>query len=51
MFKKISKTKEVKKFVAQDVQKLTVKELKQTMGGYQEPILCYDEIRNRYYKC
>ncbi|MFD2041634.1 hypothetical protein ACFSJW_19895 [Flavobacterium artemisiae] len=51
MFKKISKTKEVKKFVAQDVQKLTVKELKQTMGGYQEPILCYDEFRNRYYPC
>ncbi len=51
MFDKKTKDKEVKKFLPSDVQKLTEKQLKQTMGGYQYPHLCYDEIRNRYYKC
>lgn len=48
---KISKTKEVKKFLPKDVKKLTEKELKQIMGGYREDEICYDEIRNRYYPC
>lgn len=51
MFKKTAKNTEIKKFTPSDVQKLTEKELKQTMGGYMENIVCLDPITDKYYPC
>ncbi|MXO04044.1 hypothetical protein [Flavobacterium sp. HBTb2-11-1] len=51
MFKKTAKNTEIKKFTPSDVQRLTEKELKQTMGGYQYPNLCFDYESGKYYKC
>jgi len=51
MFKKTVTNKEVKKFTSSDVQKLTEKQLKQTLGGYQEGLICYDEWTGKKIPC
>ncbi|WP_152561060.1 bacteriocin [Flavobacterium sp. ASV13] len=48
---KFLKTKEVKKFIAKDVQKLNEKQLKTIVGGYREDEICEDPIRDRWVPC